>query len=67
MWLNRTDAVVREGERRYRELIESLPELIWTCNADGLCNYLGPQWLTYTGIPKTGQRGYAGWPGANHH
>ena len=60
IWLNRTDDVVREGERRYRELIESLPQLVWTCNADGLCDYLGPQWVAYTGIPEAGQLGY-GW------
>jgi PAS domain S-box-containing protein len=60
IWLNRTAAVVREGERRYRELIESLPQLVWTCNADGLCDYLGPQWVAYTGIPEAGQLGY-GW------
>jgi PAS domain S-box-containing protein len=60
IWLNRTDDVVREGERRYRELIESLPQLVWTCNAEGLCDYLGPQWVTYTGIPAAGQLGY-GW------
>jgi PAS domain S-box-containing protein len=60
IWLNRTDAVVRESERRYRELIESLPQLVWTCNANGLCDYLGPQWVAYTGVPEAGQLGY-GW------
>ena len=60
IWLNRTDAVVREGERRYRELIESLPQLVWTCNANGLCDYLGAQWVAYTGVPEAGQLGY-GW------
>jgi PAS domain S-box-containing protein len=59
-WLNRSDAVVREVERRYRELIESLPQLVWTSRADGLCDYLGPQWVAYTGIPEGGQLGY-GW------
>ncbi len=51
---------MREGERRYRELIESLPQLVWTSSADGLCDYLGPQWVAYTGIPEAGQLGY-GW------
>ena len=65
IWLNRSDAVVREGERRYRELIESLPQLVWTSSADGLCDYLGPQWVAYTGIPEGGQLGY-GWLEQNH-
>ncbi len=60
LWLNRSDAAQREGERRYRELIESLPQLVWTCRADGPCDYLSPQWVAYTGIPEASQLGY-GW------
>lgn len=51
---------LRESERRFRELTESLPQLVWTCRADGPCDYLSPQWTTYTGIPEEGQLGY-GW------
>lgn len=57
--VNRSDAVLRESERRHRELIESLPQLVWTCRADGPCDYLSPQWVAYTGIPEAGQLGYA--------
>lgn len=60
LWLNRTDAVARESERRYRELIESLPQLVWTCRVDGPCDYLSPQWVAYTGILEQPQLGY-GW------
>ncbi len=60
VWINRTDAAVRESGRRYRELIESLPQLVWTCQADGPCDYLSPQWVAYTGIPEATQLGY-GW------
>ena len=40
-----------ESEHRYRQLTESLPQLVWTCSADGQCDYLSPQWVAYTGIP----------------
>ncbi len=58
--LNRSDAVVREGERRYRDLIESLPQLVWTSSADGLA-ITRPQWVAYTSIPEGGNWVMAGW------
>jgi PAS domain S-box-containing protein len=45
----------RESETRYRQLTESLPQLIWTCTAQGLCDYLSPQWIAYTGLPEASQ------------
>jgi len=38
-----------ESERRAREMVESLPQLVWTCTPDGRCDYLSPQWARYTG------------------
>jgi PAS domain S-box-containing protein len=54
------EEALRESERRLRELTESLPQLIWTCRADGPCDYLSPQWVAYTGIPEQEQLGF-GW------
>jgi len=48
------------GEHRFRQLAESLPQLVWTCRADGWCEYLSPQWVAYTGIPESEQLG-EGW------
>jgi PAS domain S-box-containing protein len=41
---------LRDSEVRFRSLAESLPQLIWTCNAAGHCDYLSRQWEDYTGI-----------------
>jgi PAS domain S-box-containing protein len=49
---------LQESERRYRTLAESLPHLVWTCRADGPCDYLSPRWVDYTGIPEADQLGY---------
>ena len=46
----RADSALRASEERYRTLSEALPQLVWTCIADGRCNYLGMQWVKYTGI-----------------
>jgi PAS domain S-box-containing protein len=51
---------LRRSQLYMRTLIESLPQLIWTCRADGECDYLSPQWALYTGIPESEQLGY-GW------
>ncbi len=48
------------AERRFRELAESLPQLVWTCRPDGYCDYLGPQWERYSGVPIERLFG-AGW------
>jgi PAS domain S-box-containing protein len=56
---------LRAGEERFRALVESLPQLLWTCGGDGLCDYLSPQWVAYTGIPEREQLG-SKWLGCLH-
>jgi len=58
-------AAKEHGERQVRRLVESLPQLVWTCSAEGLCDYLSPQWIAYTGIPAEEQLGY-GWSNQLH-
>ena len=50
---------LQESEQRFKILIESLPQLIWTCTPDGKCDYLSQQWVHYTGIPESEQLGTA--------
>ncbi len=54
------DTALRASEQRFRDLVESIPHLIWTCTSDGACDYLSPQWIAYTGLPEANQLGY-GW------
>ncbi|MDX2199013.1 MAG: PAS domain S-box protein [Phycisphaerae bacterium] len=51
---------LNQVDRRFRVLAESLPQLVWSCDAEGACDYLGPQWVSYTGVPEKPQLG-AGW------
>ncbi len=51
---------LRLSREHYRALAESLPNLIWTCDGEGLCDYLSRQWVEYTGRPAHEQLGY-GW------
>jgi PAS domain S-box-containing protein len=54
-----TEKALKESEMHFRELSESLPQLVWTCRGDGQCDYLSPQWVEYTGIPEVEQLGFA--------
>jgi len=48
------------SDARFRHLAESLPQLIWSCDARGNCDYLSRQWVDYTGVPTDPQLG-RGW------
>ncbi len=48
------------AHREQEQLANSLPQLVWTCDADGDCNFLSRQWVAYTGIPEEPQLG-TGW------
>jgi PAS domain S-box-containing protein len=42
----------RESERRYRNLAEAVPHVVWTARPDGTVDYLNQRWFEYTGIPS---------------
>jgi PAS domain S-box-containing protein len=51
---------LRDSESRFRQLAESLPQLVWTCGPDGYNDYMSRQWIDYTGVPAIAQPGL-GW------
>ncbi|HYC69623.1 MAG TPA: PAS domain S-box protein [Opitutaceae bacterium] len=61
----RAESLLRESEGRWRQVAEAMPNLVWTCRADGLCDYLSRQWVEYTGVPESDQLG-DGWTEALH-
>jgi PAS domain S-box-containing protein len=56
----RAEGRAQDEEARQRQIIESLPQLVWACQPDGACDYLSPQWLAYTGSTAADQLGW-GW------
>jgi len=44
-----------DSESRFRQLAETIPQLVWTCSPEGQCDYISPQWGVYTGIPSGAQ------------
>jgi two-component system cell cycle sensor histidine kinase/response regulator CckA len=55
----------REDEVRFRDMAEWLPQLVWTCDLQGICDYLSPQWAAFTGVPVEKHIG-RGWIEALH-
>jgi len=55
--LRRLHLSTMRSEERFRLLSETLPHFVWTCTADGLCDYLNARWAAYTGLPATEQLG----------
>lgn len=47
------EAAYAASEQRWRQLVESMPQLVWTTDGTGLTDYLSPQWYRYTGLPET--------------
>ena len=45
------EEALRESEARYRQLANSVPNIVWASDARGNINYLNQRWLEYTGLP----------------
>jgi PAS domain S-box-containing protein len=56
----RAEAALLDSERRFRAIAEWLPQLVWTCEPDGWCDFLSQRWLDYTGSSLSREIGY-GW------
>ena len=61
----RAEVDLREGERRWRSIIETLPQLVWGATADGLVNYFSPRSSEFTGRPEGDMLG-SGWLDSVH-
>jgi PAS domain S-box-containing protein len=47
----KAEEALRESEHRFRQVVETLPQLVWTAGPDGGCDFLSRQCAEYTGIP----------------
>ena len=51
---------LRESERHYRALADSMPQIVWAARPDGALDYYNRRWYEFTGLPE-GQIGDASW------
>ncbi len=47
----RAEERLRESERRYRFLAESIPQIVWTASPEGTVDYVNNHLVEYTGLP----------------
>lgn len=58
-------AVEERSRRRYRNLVEALPQIVWIATRDGALEYLNQPFLRYTGLDPARAAGW-GWTEAVH-
>jgi|GEM_PF-2129389 len=46
----RAEEALQRSEREFRELAESMPQIVWATRADGRNIYFNQQWVDYTGL-----------------
>jgi PAS domain S-box-containing protein len=46
----RAEEALQRSEREFRELAESMPQIVWATRADGKNIYFNQQWVDYTGL-----------------
>jgi PAS domain S-box-containing protein len=78
----RADEALLRSEREFRELAESMPQIVWATGADGRNIYFNQQWVDYTGLtleesygegwiapfhPDDRQRAWDAWQRATQH
>src|SRR5580698_4614379 len=52
-------------EKRFRNIIDAVPTLVWTARADGAADFFNKRWLDYTGLAMDQARDW-GWTVAIH-
>ena len=59
------EEALRRSEHHYRALADSVPEFVFTCAADGRCDYCNQRWCDYTGLALEQTKDF-GWSKALH-
>lgn len=47
------ETALRRSEEQFRELTNTMPQIVWTAGPDGEIDYLNQQWSKFTGLPVT--------------
>ena len=51
------EQALRDSEESFRQLADFVPQLVWTCDETGRCDFLNRRWEEYTGVPAVEQLG----------
>ena len=56
----RVETALAESEARFRQLADSMPQIVWTAQADGYIDYYNERWYQFTGLDR-GLLGETSW------
>lgn len=62
----RTNARLLSSERRYRDLTNAMPLMLWTATPAGEIDYYNRQWVDFTGLAPKESKSVADWQPAIH-
>ena len=48
----RAEAALIASEARFRQLADSMPQIVWTARPDGQVDYYNERWYEFTGFPR---------------
>lgn len=57
--IKKAEEEVRKNESQFRQIADSLPQLVWTSRPDGYLDYYNKQWYDYTGFEES--YGHSSW------
>ena len=60
----RAEAALRESDRWFRQLADSMPQIVWTSRPDGYVDYFNQRWYAFIGEDRG--HGYEDWLFALH-
>ena len=60
-----TENALRVSEERFRGIVNSIDQMIWSTRSDGYHDYYNQRWYDYTGVPHGSMDG-KGWNGMFH-
>lgn len=55
----RARAAIVDSERRFRTLADTMPQMVWSTQADGFHDYYNARWYDFTGVPPGSTDGTA--------
>jgi PAS domain S-box-containing protein len=61
----RAEGALRESEAQFRAITDSMPQLVWSAQADGTDDYYNSRWFEYTGLTPE-SNGELGWSQVLH-
>lgn len=57
----RAQEQLRESEERFRQLADSMPQVVWTARSDGSVDYYNARWFELVGVPSADFSDFASW------